>query len=108
MQTYFERKEYVKKEDKRLRLNTDRGMNLHRFTDLKYKNGALTLSKDKLQKYTGDYDRVPIKKESKNIKKRSYEDIMKQRSENPEYATGKKYKRSKGSQKKLVKRSRGG
>ena len=48
MQTYFERKEYVKKEDKRLRLNTDRGMNLHRFTDLKYKNGALTLSKDKL------------------------------------------------------------
>ena len=103
MQTYFEKKEYVKKEDKRLRINTDRGMNLHRFTDLKYKNGALTLSKDKLKKYTGDHDHVPLKKDSKGIKKRlSYQDIMAEREMNEEYATGKKYKRSKGSQKKLV------
>ena len=54
MQTYFERKEHVKKEDKRLRLNTDRGMNFHRHTDMKYKNGALTISKENLQKYIGD------------------------------------------------------
>ena len=105
MQTYFEKKEYVKKEDKRLRLNTDRGMNLHRFTDLKYKNGALTLSKDKLKKYTSDGG-PPVSDKSKGIKKNrlTYEEIKKQREENPEYATGKKYKRSKGAQKKLVKR----
>ena len=54
MQTYFERKEHVKKEDKRLRLNTDRGMNMHRYSHMKYKNGALNISKENLKKYIGD------------------------------------------------------
>jgi len=52
MQGYFEKKEWQKKEEKRLHLNTDRGMNLHRFTELKYKNGALHLSKNSIKKYT--------------------------------------------------------
>ena len=47
-------KEHVKSEDKRLRLNTDRGINLHRHSDMKYKNGALNISKDNLKKYLGD------------------------------------------------------
>ena len=56
MQGYFEKKEWQKKEEKRLHLNTDRGMNLHRFTELKYKNGALHLSKNSIKKYTQDQD----------------------------------------------------
>ena len=54
MQSYFERKEYIKKEEKRLHLNTDRGMNLHRFSELKYKAGALVLSKDGVKKYSSE------------------------------------------------------
>ena len=49
MAAYFEKKDFIKKEEKRLRLNTDRGMNLHRFTDFKYKNGALNLTKDQVK-----------------------------------------------------------
>ena len=44
----------IKKEDKRLNLNTDRGMNLHRFTELKYRDGALVLAKDHVKKYESD------------------------------------------------------
>ena len=46
MQHYFEQKMHQKKEDKRMRLDTsNRGLNLHRFTELKYKDGALNVSK---------------------------------------------------------------
>ena len=115
MQTYFERKEHVKREDKRLRLNTDRGINLHRYSDMKYKNGALNISKGNLNKYTKDagpddrYAHLNYNKPNKVEKERmTYEKIKAQRDINPEFATGKKYKRSKGSQKKLVKQKRKG
>ena len=83
MQTYFEKKSHITREDKRLRLNTDRGVNLHRYTDFKYRNGALTLSKDMLKKYTGDVpDKInKVSDKSKGIgkKKYSYEEIVKRR-----------------------------
>ncbi len=59
MQTYFDKKEYKKKEDKRLNLNTDRGINFHRYTDLKYKNGALNVTKEGLRKFTQDGPDTP-------------------------------------------------
>ena len=45
MQTYFEAKENVRREEKRMNLNTDRGLNLHRYTQAKYRDGALNFSK---------------------------------------------------------------
>lgn len=41
MQNYFEVKEKKRVEDKRLNLNTDRGMNFHKFSGAKYKDGSL-------------------------------------------------------------------
>ena len=92
---------------------TNRGLNLHRFTDFKYANGALNLSKDGVKQYTND--RTTSRKsatdhlhKTKNIKKEkmSYEFIKKQRIENPEFATGKQFRRSKGSAGKLNKKNR--
>ena len=107
MQGYFEKKLHIKKEEKRLRLNTDRGMNFHRFTDMRYKDGALNVSKEGVKKYTSEESvRPQLSHHSKEIKKQklSYDEIMKARAHNPEFGTGKKYKRSKGSSKKLNKR----
>ena len=108
MQTYFEKKDYIHREDKRLRLNTDRGVNLHRFTDFKYRKGALTLSKNILKKYTDNGpDRKPkVSDKSKGIgkKKYSYEEIVKRREDNPEFATGKKFKSQRGQNGKLNKK----
>ena len=111
MQGYFEKKEWQKKEEKRLHLNTDRGMNLHRFSELKYKNGALHLSKHSVQKYTSDQDenKNKISENSKKIKKNkklSYQEILKERETNSEFATGKKYKRAKGAAKKFMKKKK--
>ena len=53
MQGYFERRVHEKKEDKRMRLDTsNRGMNFHQHTDLKYKNGALNVTKEGMFKFT--------------------------------------------------------
>jgi hypothetical protein len=41
MQSYFERKERDKSEIKGLNLDKDRGINFHKFTGGKYKDGAL-------------------------------------------------------------------
>ena len=75
MQSYFERKIHEKKEEKRLRLNTDRGMNFHMSKEIKYKDGALNISKDGLKQFTDDsyntpklsYHSIGIKKEKKKL-----------------------------------------
>ena len=54
MQGYFEKKEQIKKEEKKLRLGVQRGLNLYRFTDLKYKDGALNISKEGIKKFTDE------------------------------------------------------
>ena len=97
MQTYFEKKDHQSREDKRLRINSDRGVNLHRYTDFKYRNGALHLSKDMLKKYTddgpSDINKVSDKSKGIGKKKYTYEEIVKRRELNPEFATGKKFKK---------------
>ena len=109
MQTYFEKKIWQKKEEKRLHLNTDRGINFHRHTDLKYKNGALTLSKDKINKYASDHfrERPEISTFSQEIKKKhkwTHDEIKQRREENPEFATSKRFKKAKGSAKSFIKK----
>ena len=51
MQSYFKTKSFQKKEIKRLNLDTDRGINLHRFSDFKFKGGSLIMSKNALKEY---------------------------------------------------------
>jgi len=51
MQSYFKTKSFQKKEIKRLNLDTDRGINLHRFSDFKFKGGSLIMSKNSLKEY---------------------------------------------------------
>ena len=89
-----------------MRLNTDRGMNLHRHSDMKFKKGALILSKENVQKYTQDggynkYSHLDYGKSEAKKDRLTYEEIVKRRETNSEFATGKKYKRTKGSFKKL-------
>ena len=86
-------------------------MNLHRFSELKYKNGALHLSKNSIKKYTQgeDDNKVKVSEKSKGIKKNnklSYQEILKEREKNSEFATGKKYKRAKGAAKKFMKKKK--
>ena len=115
MQHYFENKIFQKKEDKRLRMDfSNRGLNLHRHTDFKFKDGALNLvDKEKVKFYSSDKDDQDQSKSafgildsSKQIRKQrlTYDQIQKERLKNPEFGTGKKFKRSKGSSKKLNKK----
>ena len=57
---------------------------------------------------TGRYDTPKLNLQSKGIKKEknrfTYQDIMKKRESNPEYATGKKYKKQKGARQKYAKK----
>ena len=108
MQGHFEDKLHQKKEDKRLRLDTsNRGLNLHKFTDLKYKNGALNVTKEGLKKYMDDGpERKQLSHHSKPIQKNrlSYLEIKAKQDVNSEFGTGKKYKKSRGSNAKLNKK----
>ena len=71
MQTYFEAKENVRREEKRMNLNTDRGLNLHRYTQAKYRDGALNFSKRAVQEYTSDAPVMPkMSDHSKGIQKK--------------------------------------
>ena len=81
----------------------------------KYKNGALHFSKDALKRMDegdllgGAYksagmkqdDTVKIGREKVERKKHSYEEIKKKREENPDFMTGKRHKKSRGSMGKL-------
>lgn len=53
MQSYFESKDRDKQEAKKLNLDTDRGINWHKFSGAKYKAGALTFSNNSLKKVMG-------------------------------------------------------
>ena len=81
-------------------------------TDLKYKNGALNVTKEGMYKFTHEHGDAPrLSHHSKNIKKKekvvhSYDYIKQQQQRgNDEFGTGKKYKRVKGHNAKL---NRGG
>ena len=51
MQNYFEKKDDVKREEKRLRLDTsNRGLNMHQLSLGKFKNGALHFSQSSLER----------------------------------------------------------
>ena len=51
MQNYFEKKDEVKREEKRLRLDTsNRGLNMHQLSLGKFKNGALHFSQSSLER----------------------------------------------------------
>ena len=111
MQSYFEKKDWQVKEEKRLRLNTECGMNLHRHTDFRYNNGAISLSKDQVKAFESevsvvDQERMKISEKSKGIKKLTYEDIKKKREQVEDFATGKKFKKPRGMNKKLIKKKR--
>tara|TARA_B110000285_G_C14782181_1_gene449066 strand:+ start:173 stop:514 length:342 start_codon:yes stop_codon:yes gene_type:complete len=52
MQGYFERRHTEAREDKLARKDTsNRGLNLHRHTEMKYKNGALNISKHGMHQF---------------------------------------------------------
>ena len=108
MQGHFEQKLHKKKEDKRLRLDTsNRGLNFHKFTDLRYKDGALNVSREGLKKFTDDnYSAPKLSHHSKPIAKNklSYDQIKAKQALNPEFATGKKFKKNRGSSSKLNKK----
>ena len=71
MQGYFERRHNEAREDKLARSDTsNRGLNLHRFTDMKYKNGALNISKEGMRKFESEkVERMNLNLNSKVIKK---------------------------------------
>ena len=107
----------MRREEKRLRLDTsERGINWHQMSLAKYKNGALHFSKAALERFEkGDFlggayksagvsasvDDIKIGREKKEKKKHTYEEIMKKREVNPEYMTGKRYKKSRGAMGKI-------
>ena len=93
MQGYFEMKHNEKLEEIRLNKNTERGMNLHQNTGAIYKDGALNLTKSAINKIEG---REPEHKKHLHGQKKSYEDISKYRESNPEFMTGKRFRKKKG------------
>ncbi len=95
MQGYFDKKEWQKGEQKRLRLNTERGINLHRHTEFRYNKGAIRLSNDQVKAYSSDMG-IPKKEflvsdRSRGIKKLTHEDIKRERVKNEEFHTSKKH-----------------
>ena len=111
MQGYFERRHTEAREDKLARKDTsNRGLNLHRHTEMKYHNGALKVSKEGMRQFTSEREeKFHLNLNSKKIRKerKSYDEIKKIRESNPEFATGKKYKKSKGSFGKLNMKHKG-
>ena len=117
MQNHFEKKDELLKEEKRQRLDTsERGINWHQMSLGKYKNGTLHFSKSALERfekgdvlggayksvgYTGAEIDTRIGKTKIERKKHSYAEIMKKREDNPDYMTGKRYKKSRGSMGKI-------
>ena len=82
-------------------------MNLHRFTDMRYKDGALNISREGMKKFTdelGSTVQLSHHQKPQERKKLSFEEIKKRRETNPDFATGKKFKRTKGFGKKLNKK----
>ncbi|CDW75387.1 UNKNOWN [Stylonychia lemnae] len=97
MQGYFERKEEQKKEISRQNLDKDRGINLHLYSAAKFRDGALNLTKEGIRKIEEDDDgsgkqhRLGPKKN-----KKTFDEIQNKRQSNPEYMTGKRFRKKKG------------
>ena len=106
MQGYFEKKYNDKVEAIRLNKDTERGMNLHQFTGAVYRDGALNITKKGISQIEGRYT-DPKKKQHKNQKK-SYEDIMAGREVNPEFMTGKRFRKKRGNVGKKFKKGKKG
>jgi hypothetical protein len=88
-----------------LNKDTDRGINLHLFSAAKYRDGALNLTREGINKIEG---REPFKKKKPFEKKKSFEDIIKVRENNPEFMTGKRFHKKRGNVGKKFKKSGGG
>ena len=125
MQNYFEKKDEERREEKRLRLDTsERGINWHQMSLGKYKNGAIHFNREALERmekgdiYGGAYAKTAesakrpgtegsdfkIGQEKIERKKHTYEGIMKERQDNEEYMTGKRYAKSRGAMGKIHKK----
>ena len=109
MQKYFEVKEAQKKEDKRLNLGTERGINWHAHSAFKFKDGALQLTKDGLKSSgltESEISKSSLGKRKEGERKKwTYEEIQKERESNPEFRSGKKFKKLKGSMGKKFRRA---
>ena len=116
MQNYFEKKDDAQKEEKRQRLDTsDRGLNWHQMSLGKYKNGTLHFSKAALERFENDdflggaykssgvnkEGEIKFGKEKVERKKHTFAEITEKREDNPDYMTGKRHKKSRGSMGKL-------
>lgn len=106
MQSHFERKEEVKKELSKSNMDKDRGINLHLHSAAKYRDGALNLTKEGIRKIEGDES--TDKRRTGPKKRKTYDDIQKVREDNPEYMTGKKFKKKRGNVGKKFKTKKGG
>ena len=93
MQGYFELKHHEHLEAKRLNKDTDRGINLHMHSAAKFRDGALNLTKEGIRKIEG---RDGNNNHHKKQHKKSYEEIKQVRDSNPEYMTGKRFRKKKG------------
>lgn len=81
-------------------------MNLHLFSGAKYRDGALNLTKTGINQIEGRANQPFGKGKGVHQKnKKTYEDIVKERDSNPEYMTGKKFKKKKGN---VAKKFKGG
>lgn len=98
MQGYFEQKHNDQLEAKRLNPSgTERGMNLHLYSAAKFRDGALNLTSEGINKIEG---KEKMRKKNhlgaSRKQKRKFEDIVKVREDNPEYMTGKKFQKKRG------------
>jgi len=105
MQGYFEQKHYEGAEAKRLNKDTERGMNMHLFSGAKFRDGALNLTKSGINTIEGrtfvKKGHASSEKLNKYLKpgekpKRSYDEIVETRENNPEFMTGKRFRKKKG------------
>ena len=117
MQNFFEQRDSDRREEKRLRLDiSERGTNYHQMSLGKYKNGALHFSKSALERLEkgdilgGAYKSAGVIQDNTETrigrskierKKHTFADIQKKRETNPDYMTGKRHKKSRGSMGKI-------
>ncbi len=86
-------------EAKRLNKDTERGMNMYVNSIAKFRDGALTLSKKGLSDMegkSGGFNKESGKSKQNKEFKKSFEQIEKERVSNPEFMTGKRFRKKKG------------
>eukprot|EP00347_Sterkiella_histriomuscorum_P009773 403339948 len=95
MQSYFEKKDVEQKHIQRQNLDKDRGINFHLYSAAKFRDGALNLTKEGIRQIESDEPITRITKHG-NQSRKSYDEITKQRESNPEFMTGKRFRKKKG------------